>query len=210
MKKKLLLRLLALSTVLTCLLGASSGVPKEGEQYIRLAHPVTGVDARQVAEVFWYGCRHSYEIERPLAEWAARQKPPVKVVRIPAVWPDQPEMVAYARLHYTLDRLGLAQRMALPVFRAVHDQRKDLTTEANVLAWAAEQGLDVGAVRTAYESKKVTAAVEAAPALRERYQVVEQPTVVVGGRFRTSPFQADSVAGTIRVVDHLHRTAAAR
>lgn len=207
---KMWFRLLALSTVLTCLLGAASGEPKEGVQYIRLTQPVTGVDARQVVEVFWYNCPHSYEIEQPLNDWAARQDPPVQVLRIPAVWPDQPEMVAYARLYYTLDRLGLAQREAIPVFRAVRDQGRDLTTETNVLTWAAEQGLDVEAVRIAYESQEVTDAVQAAPALRERYEVVEQPSVVVGGTFRTSPFQAGGVAETIPVVDHLYRTAAAR
>ncbi|KUM92594.1 hypothetical protein AQI88_30970 [Streptomyces cellostaticus] len=159
--------------------------------------------------MFWYDCPHSYQLEKPLDDWAARQKPPVKVLRIPAVWTDQPEMVAYARLYYTLDRLGLAQQEAIPVFHAVRDRHQNLTTEKNTLKWAAKQGLDMEAVRTAYESKEVTDAVQAAPALRERYQVVEEPTVVVGGRLRTSPFQAGSSAETIRVLDHLYRTAAA-
>ena len=205
MKKTM--RLLALTTVLTCLLGAASGGPKEGEQYFRLKHPVTGVAARQVVEVFWYDCPDSYAFEKPLENWAARQSPRVKVVRIPAAWTDQPGQLAYARLFYTLDRLGLAEREALPVFRAVRDQHQDLTTERRVLAWAATRGLDVDAVRTAYRSKAVDAKVKAAPALRERYQVVEEPTVVVGGRFRTSPLQVGSASDTLLVMDHLYRTA---
>ncbi|MEV0203986.1 thiol:disulfide interchange protein DsbA/DsbL [Streptomyces sp. NPDC050788] len=201
------LRLLALTAVLTCLLGAAPGDPKEGEQYVRLKHPVSGVDARQVVEVFWYDCPDSYAFEKPLEDWAARQHPAVKVVRIPAAWPDQPDQLAYARLFYTLDRLGLAEREALAVFRAVRDRHQSLTTEKKVLAWAAGQGLDVDAVRGAYRSGAVTDAVKAAPALRERYQVVEEPTVVVGGRFRTSPFLAGSDAATVSALDHLYRTA---
>jgi thiol:disulfide interchange protein DsbA len=209
MKKKIM-RLFALSTVLTCLLGAASAEPKEGVQYFRLKHPVTGVAAREVAELFWYDCPHSYEFEKPLEDWAARQSPPVKVVRIPAVWMDQPDMVAYARLYYTLARLGVAEREAIPVFEAVRDQGKDLTVERNIVRWAARQGLDVQAVQAAYNSKEVDAAVKAAPALRERYQVDEEPTVVMGGRFRTSPLHVGSAAKTLAVMDHLYRTAAGR
>jgi thiol:disulfide interchange protein DsbA len=207
---KKMIRLLALSTVVACLLGAASADPKEGEQYFRLKHRVAGVDARQVVEVFWYDCPDSYAFEKPLEDWAARQSPPVKVVRIPAAWTDQPDQLAYARLYYTLDQLGLAEREAIPAFHAVRDQHKDLTTERKVLTWAANQGLDVGAVRTAYRSKAVADAVDAAPALRERYQVVEEPTVVVGGRFRTSPLQVGSAAETVSVMNHLYRTAAGR
>lgn len=72
---KKMMRLFAMSTVLTCLLGAASAGPKEGEQYFRLKHPVTGVAARQVVEVFWYDCPDSYEFEKPLEDWAARQSP---------------------------------------------------------------------------------------------------------------------------------------
>lgn len=132
----------------------------------------------------------------------------MKVVRIPAAWTDQPDQLSYARLFYTLDKLGLAEREALAVFRAVRDQHKDLTTEENVLAWAGTEGLNVRSVRNAYRSEQVDAAVQAAPALRERYQVVEEPTVVVGGRFRTSPIQVGSAADTLSVMDHLYRTAA--
>lgn len=207
MKQKIM-RLFALSTVLTCLLGAASGEPKEGAEYFRLKHPVSGVPAREVAELFWYDCPHSYELEKPLEDWAARQSPPVKVVRIPATWEDQPEMVAYARLYYTLDRLGLAEKEAIPVFQAVRDEGKDLTTERTVLRWAAREGLDVAAVKHAYTSTEVDDAVKAAPALRERYQVNEMPTVVVAGRYRTTPMLLGSSAKTISVLDHLYRTAA--
>jgi hypothetical protein len=100
----------------------------------------------------------------------------VKVLRIPAVWPDRPDMVAHARLYYTLDRLGVADQEATAAFHAVRDEGRDLSSEEKVLRRAGEQGLDVEAVRTAYESQEVSDAVEAAPALRERYQVAEQPS----------------------------------
>ena len=206
MKKKIM-RLFALSTVVTCLLGAASGEPKEGTQYFRLKHPVGGVAPREVAELFWYDCPHSYELEKPLEDWAAQQHPAVKVVRIPSTWEDQPEMNAYARLYYTLDRLGIADKEAIAVFQAVRDEGKDLTTERNVMRWASRQGLDVAAVQAAYTSKEVDAKVKAAPALRERYQVNEMPTVIVGGRFRTSPFQTGSAAETISVLDHIYHAA---
>jgi thiol:disulfide interchange protein DsbA len=204
---KLLFRLPALCAVVACLLGAASDEPAEGAQYERLAHPVAGADARQVAELFRYDCPDSYAIEQPLADWAARQNPPVKVLRIPAVWPDQPDMVAHARLYYTLDRLGVADQEAMAVFHAVRDEGQDLTSEKKVLKWADELGLDVDAVRTAYESQEVSDAVEAAPALRERYQVAEQPSVVVGGRFRTAPSRSGGSEETVRVLDHLYRNA---
>ncbi|GGP86314.1 thiol:disulfide interchange protein DsbA/DsbL [Streptomyces melanogenes] len=204
---KIFKRLAVLPAVLTCLLGAAAApadAPKEGVQYLRLAKPA-GVDPRQVAELFSYNCPHSYEIEKPLADWAARQRPPVQVLHIPAVWPNQHDMVAHARLYYTLDQLGLAQQKTLAVFHAVRDLHQDLTTENHVLAWAAGEGLDTASVRKAYESREVSDLVRQAPALRERYQVGEQPTVIVGGRFHTNLSLTRSVATTISVVDYLYR-----
>ena len=188
--------------------GLADPAPREGTAYVQLAHPVAQAARDQVVEVFWYNCEHSYQLEAPLDAWAARQNPPVQVLRIPAAWSDTPVMLAYARLYYTLDRLGVAQQLALPVFHAVRDEQRDLTTADAATAWAAEQGLDRGAFRAAYDSPEVAQETAAAPALREEYDVHEMPSVVVGGRYRTSPFLAPGgVPGTVPVVDYLYQRA---
>jgi len=212
--KQSLLRMCAALSLATTVLafqappGLASPAPREGTDYVQLAHPVAQVPRDQVVEVFWYNCKHSYQLETPLDDWAARQSPPVHVLRIPAAWSDTPVMLAYARLYYTLDRLGVAQQMALPVFHAVRDEQRDLTTEDAAADWAAEQGLDVNAFRAAYDSSEVNQETQAAPALREQYDVHEMPSVIVGGRYRTSPFLANGgVAGTVPVVDYLYQRA---
>ncbi|RAG82838.1 hypothetical protein DN069_25410 [Streptacidiphilus pinicola] len=213
---RVLIRLALAAATCSALLGAAA-VPapstaaapaySEGHQFVRLARSVQ-TSAREVTEVFWYNCSHSYQLEQPLDDWAARQNPPVTIRRIPAAWPDQPVMMAYARLFYTLDKLGVAQREAIPVFRAVRDEGMDLTTEQSVLDWAADEGLNPQDVRDAYESQQVQDETQAAPALRDRYQTNEMPSVIVGGTYRTSPFMySEGVSGTVPVVDYLYRHA---
>jgi thiol:disulfide interchange protein DsbA len=217
---RVLIRLALAAAICSTLLGAApapapTGVtaeaaPTEGQEYVRLAHPVK-TPPREVTEVFWYNCAHSYQLEQPLDDWAARQNPPVVIRRIPAAWPDKPVMTAYARLFYTLDKLGVSEREAIPVFHAVRDEGMDLTTEQAVLDWAAGEGLDPRAVQQAYESQQVQDETQAAPALRDAYQTDEMPSVIVGGTFRTSPFMyQEGVSGTVPVVDYLYRHTANR
>jgi thiol:disulfide interchange protein DsbA len=183
--------------------GRADTAPAAGTDYVQLQEPLQ-VPPREVVEVFYYNCPHSYQLETPLDEWAERQK--VTVVRIPAAWSDRQDMLAYARLYYTLDRLGIAQREALAVFHAVRDEHWDLTGADAAADWATQQGIDPAAFRAAYDLPEVWNETVAAPALRERYQVEEMPSVVVGGRYRTSPFlAAGGVDGVVPVVDYLLR-----
>ena len=206
---KPLLRALAALTLAASLVslqapaGTAATAPGENAGYVRLQHPVP-TSSREVMEVFWYDCPHSYQLEAPLQAWAARQRPPVTIRHIPAAWPDQPRMMAYARLYYTLDRLGLADRLALQVFHAVRDQRVELIQEDSLRTWAEQQELDPRQLLAAWNSPEVRQEVQQAPALRERYEVHEMPSVVVGGTYRTSPFIASGgVDGTVPVVDSL-------
>ena len=204
------LGLQASQTLLHAPSASAAAVPRAGTEYVQLASPLH-VPPRQVVEVFYYDCPHSYQLETPLDEWAARQSPPVTVLRIPAAWSDRPDMLAYARLYYTLDKLGIAQQEALAVFHAVRDEHQDLTTEDAAAEWAAGQGIDTTAFQNAYRLPEVWNETQAAPALRERYQVEQMPTVVVGGRYLTSPFLADGgVSGTVPVVDYLFQKSAER
>lgn len=183
----------------------ATAAPAEGHDYVLLQHPLAG-HPQQVVEVFSYDCAHSYQLEATLDAWAARQRPALTVERIPAAWPDTPALLAYARLYYTLDRMGVAQQLALSVFHTVRDEHQPLTTEEAAAEWAGSAGLDQQAFRSAYESPEVQRQTEDAPALRERYEVHEMPSFVVGGKYRTSPFLASGgVSGTLPVVSYLYQ-----
>ena len=186
--------------------GASARtVPAAGVQYQQLAHPVSA-SPREVVEVFWFNCAHSYQLAQPLRDWAAKQDPPVTIRHIPAAWPDQPQEMAYARLYYALDSLGLEDRLEQAVFHAVRDEHWDLTQPDTLSSWADLQGIDSQQLLAAWNSPEVQAETQAAPALREKYDVHEMPSVVVGGRYRTSPFMVpDGVAGTVPTVDYLFK-----
>lgn len=191
--------------------GSAAATPQEGVAYVQIAHPVTA-SPREVVEVFWYDCPHSYLLAQPLRDWAAQQKPPVTIRHIPAAWSNQPEEMAYARLYYTLDKLGIEDSVEQDVFHAVRDERLDLTTLGALQEWASQEGIDPQRLTDAWNSPQVQQETQDAPALRERYDVHEMPSVVVGGRYRTSPFIAPGgVDGTLPVVDYLlqHSTAQA-
>ncbi len=192
--------------------GSAAAAPKAGVQYATLAHPVAAAP-REVVEVFWYDCPHSYQIAQPLRDWAAKQNPPVTIRHIPAAWSDDPEEMAYAHVYYTLDKLGLADKLEHDVFHAVRDEHWDLTQLDTLSSWASEnEGVDPQRLADAWNSPEVLKETQDAPALREHYDVHEMPSIVVGGEYRTSPFMVpDGVAGTIPVVDYLlqHSTAEA-
>nr|WP_237419152.1 thiol:disulfide interchange protein DsbA/DsbL [Kitasatospora sp. SID7827] len=160
----------------------------------------------QAVEFFWYDCSHSALLEQPLTRWAARHQQDVTLRRVPAIWtgsPDEAAQRAHARLFYALDRLGEVDRLQAAVFRAVREQRTDLTTERAAADWAAKQGVDAAKFRAAYGSAEVDRAVEEAPKLFAQNRVAELPTVVVDGAGRTSPSKAGGVDAMPAALDQL-------
>ncbi|MFI6849229.1 thiol:disulfide interchange protein DsbA/DsbL [Kitasatospora sp. NBC_00085] len=189
--------------------GAATHQPAtEGSQFIRLDHPQAArASARTDAlEFFWYDCSHSQQLEKPLQAWAEKHREDVDLRRVPAIWPGRREEAAqrgHARLYYTLERLGLVERLQTSAFRAIHSDKQDLTTESTATDWALRQGVDPQQFRDAYRSADVRHAVDDAAALFVRYGIDELPTVVVHGAHRTSPTQAGSVDAMPGVLDQL-------
>ena len=75
---------------------------KEGEHYVRMVPTqptVGGSDKIEVAEIFWYGCPHCYDIEPYINKWAESKDPDVRFVRIPATWNALVRL--HAQLYYT-------------------------------------------------------------------------------------------------------------
>ncbi|MGW3077656.1 thiol:disulfide interchange protein DsbA/DsbL [Kitasatospora sp. NPDC001132] len=182
--------------------------PHKGAKFVRLDHPQPVGDSTRIeaAEFFWYDCGHSQALEQPLQTWAEKHRADVALRRIPAIWPgsrDEAVQRGHARLYFTLERLGLVDRLQAGAFRAVHNEGRDVTSEATATDWAATQGVDAEAFGRAYRSAEVTGSVDEAAAAFTRYGVAELPTVVIQGEYRTSPTQAGGVAAMPEVLDQL-------
>ncbi|MER5354015.1 thiol:disulfide interchange protein DsbA/DsbL [Kitasatospora sp. NPDC002551] len=187
---------------------ASHQPPREGFPFSRLdtIQPVRENARTEALEFFWYDCGHSQALEQPLQAWTERHRDDVDLRRVPAIWQGSREETAqrgHARLYYTLERLGLVERLQTEAFRAVHTNEQDVTTEETAAAFARGQGVDEQRFREAYRSEEVARAVDEAAALFVRHGINELPTVIVQDEFRTSPTNAGGVEAMPEVMDHL-------
>ncbi|MFF2080699.1 thiol:disulfide interchange protein DsbA/DsbL [Kitasatospora sp. NPDC058162] len=182
--------------------------PSEGKQFVKLDHPqpVREDTRTEAVEFFWYDCGHSQALEQPLQAWVEKHRSDVALRRVPAIWPGSPEegvQRAHARLYYTLERLGLVERLQSSAFRSIHTDHADLGTESAATDWAVRHGVDAQSFRAAYRSTAVRQSVDDAAAQFIRYGVNELPTVVVQGEYRTSPSTAGGVDAMPEVLDYL-------
>ncbi|MFE7562562.1 thiol:disulfide interchange protein DsbA/DsbL [Kitasatospora sp. NPDC057500] len=179
-----------------------------GNPFSRLdtIQPVRESARTEALEFFWYDCGHSQALERPLQAWTERHRADADLRRVPAIWPGAREEAVqrgHARLYYTLERLGLVERLQEAAFRAVHTDDRDLTAEDGAAAWAQTQNVDQQRFREAYRSEAVARSVDEAAELFIRYGIKELPTVVVQGEERTSPTTAGGVEAMPAVLDRL-------
>ncbi|MER7585088.1 thiol:disulfide interchange protein DsbA/DsbL [Kitasatospora sp. NPDC097691] len=187
---------------------ASHQPPAEGSRFARLdtPQPVRESARTEAVEFFSYDCGHSQALEQPLQAWAEKHREDVSLSRVPAIWPGSPEenvQRGHARLYYTLERLGLVERLQTGVFRAVHNEHVDLGTETAATDWAVRHGVDAQLFRRTYRSAEVRQSVDDAAAAFIRYGINELPTVIVQGEYRTSPSKAGGVGAMPGVLDQL-------
>jgi thiol:disulfide interchange protein DsbA len=180
-----------------------------GVHYLRLSptQPTSSnPDQVEVAEVFWYGCPHCYELDPLLERWRERAADYVSFVRVPAVW--NPTLVVHARAFYTAEALGKGAEMHAAFFREIHENRNGLDTEAKLQEFFGRFGVDAAAFKTAFDSFAVQAKLQRADELSRRYRIGSVPTIIVNGKYTTDGPMAGSYDELLALVDEL--TAAER
>jgi thiol:disulfide interchange protein DsbA len=110
-----------LALIGSCLaLAAGAADLQEGRDFRVINPPLTVPSDRiEVTEFFWYGCPHCFDLEPPLAAWAASLPAGVSFRRVPAI-PANDKWLPAARLYYTLEAMGLADKLHFEVFAAIH------------------------------------------------------------------------------------------
>jgi thiol:disulfide interchange protein DsbA len=155
----------------------------------------------EVAEVFWYGCPHCFDLEPQIAEWAKRQPADVSFVKIPVTW-QQPHEI-HARIFYTAEALGKLDQISPEVFRAFHLQGKQLLEENEIRAFFGQFGVSAEQFDSTWRSFGVDSAVKRAKELTQRYRVRSVPLLIVNGKYVTDGPEIRSHKEQLELVDEL-------
>lgn len=209
--------MLAAATLAFAATGASAAEPVLGTDYKVLDTPVrndTGAKI-EVVEFFMYSCPHCNALEPLMSDWVKKQGDKIVFRRIhfPAMGEKDPQAHAYL----TLEAMGKLEGVHDKIFRAIHVERNRLRTDDAVTDVVVKAGVDKAKYLEYFNSFGVQTKMKRAGALVESYKVDSAPTIVIDGRFVTSPSQAGrpgqpemvSMQNTLNVMDYLVAKAAA-
>jgi thiol:disulfide interchange protein DsbA len=198
-------KIIALFTllILSGLAPAHAQKIEEGFDYriLPVAQPLETKGKVEVIEFFWYGCPHCYDFEPELNAWVKRQPKDVAFRKVPVAFRD--DFMPHSQLFYALEAMGKADALNDKVMYAMHKENKRLLTENEIADWVASQGVDRNAFLATYRSFAVVSKARAARQLAEAYRIDGVPTVVMQGKYVTSPSIAGSKAKAIAVMDYL-------
>lgn len=186
----------------------AQAVPIELEDYVRLTKDVpvelpTGKKV-EVVEFFWYECPHCNAFEPVLEGWVGSLAADVEFRRVPVGFTPHHEMTQ--RLFYALQVMGRlygANGLHAKVYDAIHNRWRAPASERQWAGFVAGHGVDRARFVETFRSDEVTALVRKATAWTDAAEVEGVPTLVVQGRYSTSPARASSRERALLVADHL-------
>ncbi len=203
--KRLLCGLLLALGALPMLAGAAEPY-QAGRDYQEIAFPQpveTGAKI-EVREFFWYGCPHCYHLEPALNAWLKKKPVNAEFVRTPGV---APNWMTHAQAFYAFESMGVEQKLHGIVFDAVQSG-EPLDDEDALAEFASHHGVDPQKFRDAFRSFGVHMQLERATQLNQAYGINSVPTLVVDGKYMTSPAMAGGDERVMQVVDYLIAKAA--
>ncbi len=155
----------------------------------------------EVLELFWYGCPHCYQLEPALDRWLARKPDYVEFQRMPAVLGNGWEN--HARVYFTAEMLGVLDRLHVPFFKALHDEKQRLFDEDSITDWFADRGVDREAFSRAFNSFIVDMKMRRSKQYGHRVGLDGVPSFIVNGKFLTSPTITAGSERMFQVLDFL-------
>jgi thiol:disulfide interchange protein DsbA len=176
---------------------------QEGVDYelVSPAQPTTDPAKVEVVEAFWYGCPHCYRFQPFIDRWQVAKPENVNYVRLPAVLNES--WVLHTRAYYAAEALGVTDKIHADLFHAIHRDKRRFDTEQSLMEFFAARGVSEDQFRSAFHSFAVDGKVQRARQLTQRYGLEGTPSVVINGKYRTSPSMTRSYDRLIDVMNYL-------
>jgi len=200
---------LAAALALLFLTGTAAAQAVAGKDY-RLLNPQQPTDSGkkvEVIEFFWYGCPHCSSLQPSLRAWLKRKPADVEFKRVPAVFQDS--WVPLTKAYYTIEAMGLVDKLHHDVFSAIHEQKIRLQDITVLFDWVAKRGVDRQKFIDTYNSFAVQSRAQRSVDMTRNYDISGTPALVVDGRYLTAPSMTLNPDNSInyerffRVVDEL-------
>lgn len=188
---------------------------KEGQNYTTypVAQPVgTPPGSVEVVEGFWYGCGHCYALEPRLEAWEKSKPEWIKVRRLPVIWNEVTR--EDARLYFTIEGLGLVDKLHTEVFRQIHAKGRPITvirggrvdlaaTEKAAREFLMANGVSAEDFARHYRTFSSENKLRQAENLSRRYLLDHTPMVVVHGKYLTDQEMAGGPDQMFQLVNDL-------
>lgn len=165
-------------------MAAAGAAPLQRGVHYELIDPPQPVEVPgkiEVIEFFSYGCPHCYHFEPSINPWIKKLPKDVNFLRVPLA---AGQWAVTAKLFYTLDALGVEDKLHSDVFTAIHaDKSLSGTDEAEMPGWASKKGLDQKKFTDIYKSFAIQTKVQQAMQKIASHKVDGVPAIVVDGRY---------------------------
>lgn len=155
----------------------------------------------EVVEFFWYGCPHCARLEPFIQKWSANLPKDVVFKRVHAL-PSE-AWAPHATLFYTLEAMGLLDKLHAKVFDAIHSENVNLAAPGPRDAWLQKNGVDPAKYAEVSKSFSVQTKLNRARQLTQAYKVDGVPMMYVQGKYYTSNVHARGEEKIMPIVEKL-------
>lgn len=158
----------------------------------------------EVLEIFWYGCPHCYYLEPALNEWLKTKPKDVTFVRMPAVLDLKHKWTETAKIFYVAEALNVSDKIHKPLFEAIHDKKRNLSTEQEFAQFFNEvAGVSKDDFTKAFNSFAVDMKIRNAFRLTQAYGITSVPMLIVNGKTRINSDQTEGMKNLFKAVDEI-------
>jgi protein dithiol oxidoreductase (disulfide-forming) len=180
----------------------------EGFEYQAISSPFPTNSEKgkvEVIEVFWYGCPHCYSLEPAIRSW---NTPDYIDFRLMPAISAKGWAATGAQAFYTASALGVLDRAHTALFDAIHrDKRTELISDPEAIAdFFSEFGVSEDKFYGAWNSFSVDANLKQATNTFMRSGITGVPSVIINGRYLTSPSMAGGTEQMMQVIEYVART----
>lgn len=175
----------------------------EGKHYVEI-FPAMQTDAPagkvEVVEMMWLGCPHCYTLEPTMLKYKKSHPKYVDFKQVPAMlnpsWAKDGDTFYIAEILDPKGESGLVTK----VFQAIHEQKRRLNRPDAAKRFFVEQGFTAEQVDNVKNSMAFKAKIRRAQEISAGSQAQSVPTIIINGKYRTSPYIAGSEADLMAII----------